>query len=173
MSRKNSDLQLVDEADPTCRICGSTDVTKASTHLDMKNSLVSKRYTCKKCGATFTAGKGRHMKTPDYIVRFAVVMMKNVNGWMTCGDVAKLTEEVFGIRVTARQIGIWLHKAVPGIRLHQGRIKAPGPKKKHYAYKASRVLVSARALRSMKVRLDQMAGELAELEKKAKENGKA
>lgn len=165
MMRKHPEFKLVEELEPTCRVCGSKEVTKASTRVDLKNQLVSRRYTCKKCGATFTAGKRRYNKTPAHVQDFAVYLVLERN--MTLNDAAALSERAFGIKVRDPGVWAWVHKAAPGIRLWKGR-KLVGPKKTAaFYYKPTRKRADKATVRGIRSLMKQIDEKLQTFEKRA------
>ena len=156
-------LRFIDDPVPACRVCGSTDVTKASFHVDFKNSLASRRYTCRKCGTTFTAGKGRHMKIPDYVVKLCIGLSKK---GMMHEDVAPLVTEATEIQVKEATIGQWRKKFEPGYKPHIGKRADPANAGTAY-YKPTRKGADKATVRGIRSLMKQIDGKLQTFEKRA------
>jgi transposase-like protein len=162
MSAK-SELKLVEEEAPACRVCGSTDVNKEGTHVDMKNRLISQRYCCRRCGSTFTAGKGRNMKFPDYAVRLGVFLVTRKEFYSS--DAAEFLNEAFGLPVKPDTVSKWVHTYRPGFKMVKGR--RPGPGGRRVYYKPTRRKADARTVSGIRSLMKEVEGKLQTFEKRA------
>lgn len=158
---KKPELLFVEDPVPTCRVCGSKDVSKAGTRLDAKNKLLVRGYHCNTCGTAFTAGKRRYMKFPDYVVRFSLFLV--VKKGYYCSDAATFTREAFGLPVTGSGVTNWVHRYHPEFKLHRGLFpigrKVYKPHTRKGADKAT--------VRGIRALLKEIDGKLKTFEKRA------
>ena len=91
-----SELRVVTEAKPRCRLCGSVRTVKVTKRLNKDFELVQ-AYRCLRCGTNFQAGRGYHKWYPQEMV---VAAVKAYRSGMTAAEVQEFLRKQFPERKT-------------------------------------------------------------------------